>query len=344
MPGLSDRWATHRLTRRWRAELDDHVIDLAWSPSGNAVAAASVSGPVVVFDAETGQPRLRLAGHGFGTTGIAWRPDGVVLASAGQDGKVRLWDAGSGAERAALAGGAAWVEHVAWRPAGDVLAVAAGKKLRLFSAGGALLGECPDHPSTITDLKWRPGGGGLASAAYGGVLLWDDRGGGPARQLGWKGSVLALAWAPAGDRLAHGNQDATVHFWLVETGEDLQMAGYPLKVRELAWDPAGKYLATGGSEVVTVWDCTPPGPEGTKPLSFKGHGDAVAALAYQAKGPVLASGGKDGKVLLFQPGAFKKSLAQSECGAAVSRLAWSPDDCRLAVGTEAGALAVYSVL
>jgi WD40 repeat protein len=345
MPGLSNlfRGGTPRLVRRWKAEVEDHVISLAWSPTGKTVAAAAVCGPIVLFDPATGKALRTLPGHGFGTTAVSWRHDGNLLASAGQDGKVRLWDVETGQEKAALAGGAAWVEHVLWHPSADVLASAAGKKLRLWSSDGTLLREYADHAATIADLAWRPGTAELTSATYGGVALWSTEQSEPTRRLEWRGSVLKLAWTRDGSRLAHGNQDATVHYWMLARGQDLEMAGYPMKVRELCWDPTGKYLATGGGDVVTVRDCTPPGPEGSEPLSFKAHEGLIAGLAYQAQGPLLASGGQDGKVFLFQPGKYRKSLAQSETGAAVAQLAWSPDDRSLAVGTEAGGVMVYSV-
>jgi WD40 repeat protein len=344
MPGLSNLFrGSPRLGRVWKAEIADHVISLGWSPSGKTLAAAAVSGPITLFEADTGKPMAALAGHSLGTTAVSWRHDGALLASAGQDGKVRLWNGATGEERGAMAGGASWVEHITWHPSDVVLASAAGKKLRLWSSDGRMLREYPDHASTISDLKWRPGTNELTSACYGGVALWNIDQGEPARRLEWKGSVLTLAWSPRGELLAHGNQDATVHFWVMKTGQDLQMAGYPMKVRELTWDPTGTYLATGGGDMVTVWDCTPPGPEETTPMSFKGHDDVLTALAFQASGPLLVSGGRDGKVILFQPGKFKKALAQSEAGAAVSQAVWSPDDHRLAVGTEAGGVMVYQV-
>src|SRR5262245_29789796 len=120
-----------QLIVRWRQSIDDHVIALGWAPDGSALAAASVAGPVTLFDANTGANRHVLRGHGFGTTAVAWHPDGSVLATAGQDGKVRLWDATTGQERAALEGGASWVEHIAWSAEGDFLVYTAGKKLRL---------------------------------------------------------------------------------------------------------------------------------------------------------------------------------------------------------------------
>src|SRR4029077_1717981 len=90
---LGLRGSQPRLTRRWRAEADDHVIALAFSADGKTLAAASVSGPIVLLGASTGKHLQTLSGHGFGTIGVSWRRDGKVLASAGQDGKAKLWDA-----------------------------------------------------------------------------------------------------------------------------------------------------------------------------------------------------------------------------------------------------------
>jgi WD40 repeat protein len=344
MPGVTDRFKGRpRLARRWQAGVGDHVIAVAWSPAGRLLAAAAVAGPLTLFDAETGQARATLPGHGFGTCALAWRGDGTLLASAGQDGKVRLWDVAAGQERAGLEGGAAWVERVTWHPTADVLASAAGRKLRLWSAGGKLLHELPDHPATISDLQWRPRTGELTSATYGGVALWDVRTGAQTRRLEWKGSVLALAWAPTGEHLAHGNQDATVHYWVMKTGQDLQMSGYPTKVREVCWDGTSTYLATGGGPVVTVWDCSGKGPEGSTPLSLKGHEGPLTALAFQAKGPLLVSGGQDGRVLLFHPGRFQKAQAQARLGAGVTQAAWAPNDRAVACADEAGGLAVFDL-
>jgi len=205
MPGLKGpAGRPARLSRRWRAQVGDHVIDLAWSPCGARLAAAAVGGPVHLFDAATGRPHAALPGHGFGTAALSWHRDGRLLASAGQDGRVRLWDAAEGRQAAVLEGGAAWVEHVAWHPHCDLLASAAGRKLRLWAQDGQRVRDYPDRPATVADLCWRPGTDQLASATYGGVCLWEPDRDEPVRRFAWKGSVLALAWSPDGGFLAHG--------------------------------------------------------------------------------------------------------------------------------------------
>src|SRR5271155_2428500 len=107
-----------QLTKHWAAQLDDYVIDLAWSPDGALLAAASASGPIALCGARDGARRHELPGHEGGTNALAWRPGSAILASGGQDGAVRLWDADAGTQAGSAELGRPWVEHVAWRPAG----------------------------------------------------------------------------------------------------------------------------------------------------------------------------------------------------------------------------------
>ncbi|MFN5327987.1 MAG: WD40 repeat domain-containing protein, partial [Planctomycetota bacterium] len=84
--------------------------------------------------------------------------------------------------------------------------------------------------------------------------------------------------------------------------------------------------------------------EGTTPLQLKGHdGDAtVNALAFQRNGTLLASGGGDGKVLLWRPADSSRRQAETRLDGGVTQVAWSGDDARVAVGTEGGEIAVYA--
>ncbi|NJR72193.1 MAG: hypothetical protein HC782_03825 [Gammaproteobacteria bacterium] len=163
------------------------------------------------------------------------------------------------------------------------------------------------------------------------------------RHFPWKGASLKLAWSPDGHYVASGDQDSTVHFWYSKSGEDLQMWGYPTKVRELAWDRTSRYLATGGGPIVTVWDCSGKGPEGTTPLQLNAHREFLSALAFQQGGALLASADNDGQIVLWAPGKARNPLAQMSYGAAATQIAWSPDDRYLAAGSAEGVVEVFSV-
>jgi WD40 repeat protein len=354
MPRLNPfAWGRTKLTKLWEAQIDGHVVALTSSHALGLIAAASADGPIALFDAKTGQLRFNLPGHGFGTASIAWSSGGQHLASAGQDGKVRLWNPATGEQLRDMPGGAAWVERVAWCPVppspsgrgvgGEgVLASAAGKKLRLWNLNGEMIREYADHPSTIADIQWKPKEAILASTAYGKLFLWGPEQQDAVTDFSWQGSMLVLAWSPDCKFIAAGSQDCTVHFWELATGEDLQMQGYPNKVRELAWDATSRYLATGGADVACVWDFSGAGPAGTTPIQLEAHKDNITCLAYQHQGALLASGGEDGQVILWQPSKGQGSLAIAKHAAPISQLAWSADDQRVAVGTAEGDVLLYS--
>jgi WD40 repeat protein len=329
----------------WRSELNDHIVRLAWSPNGQFLAAADVTGPLALFSTD-GKIRIDLPGHRIGTMDLAWQPkvDSATtqrLASCGQDGKIRIWNPQTGAEVAVMDGGAAWVEHLAW---GEALASAAGRKIRLWNESGELLMEYTHPRSTVAGLGWQPAAPSpvLAVIGYGGLQLYSTND--LLKDYAWKGSSLALAWSPDGKFIATGDQDSTIHFWFAESGKDLQMYGYPTKVLQLAWNDSSCYLATGGSTSPVIWDCSGPGPEGRKPLMLPPHEELVSVLAYQPGSELLVSGGLEGMVFVWNPRKNKKvPLYTADLAESVSQLAWSPDGKLLAVGTEAGDVVVFRI-
>lgn len=343
MPGLATKPAATGNNIIWSQVLDDCIISVAWSPNSRLLAAATVGGSVQIFDAEDGTILQRLPSHHFGATAVSWSVSGKRLASAGQDGKIRLWNVETAAELSALEGGNSWVEHLAWCPLEDWLASGAGRKVRVWDADGALLKDYAELSSTVAALAWRPGSRRLAAAAYGGITMWEGDKLEPRRTFEWKGSILEIAWSPDGRHLATGDQDSTVHFWIIRSGRDLQMFGYPRKVRELAWDSGSRYLATGGGSDVTIWDCSGKGPENSTPIVLRAHQAPLSSLAFQARGSLLASADEDGDVCLWRPARNKKLLGQFGLKDGISQLVWSPDEQRLAIGSNTGELAVVRV-
>src|SRR5207244_4156792 len=99
----------------------------------------------------------------------------------------------------------------------------------------------------------------------------------------------------------------------------------------------------GGGPVSCVWDFAGAGPANTTPVQLEGHQDNISCLAYQHHGALLASASEDGSVALWQPSKQQGALALVKHASAVSQIAWSDDDQRLAVGTAEGSLTLYAV-
>ncbi len=370
------------LAKHWSVALDDYVIDLAWSPDGTTLAAASAAGPVHLLAAADGATRHALPGHENGTNCLAWQVGCVVpnapgltedaarrvgddppllLATGGQDGAVKFWDAANGQHTATTLLGPAWVEHLAWRPVAgacapgsvadpgpasarpatspNLLAAAAGRSLAFLRPDGSVAHRCPPTPKTISALAWQPAGGCVAAAAFGGVRLWDADDFLLQKELPYGNGILALVWSPDSRWLVSGNQDPSVHLWLPEKNDELQMSGYESKVPALAFDRSSRWLATGGGHDASVWDCSGLGPEGREPRMLP-HDAKVCAVAFQNTHGLLATASADGVVMLWSPERPQPLRATVRLPSPATKVAWSPDDRLLALGTERGVVHV----
>jgi WD40 repeat protein len=343
------------LTKHWAAALDDYVIDLAWSPDGGVLAAASAAGPVWLFSATDGAKRHVLPGHENGTNAIAFAPmsprteggaqntdsgtRNPVLATGGQDGAVKFWDAAAGQHVATAALGSVWVEHLAWgmTDTGPVLAASAGRNLALLNPDAAVRHAYKPAPKTITALAWRPSSGVLAVAYFGGVCLWNAGDFTATKEFAYNNGIHALAWSPDAKWLVSGNQDPSVHLWVPAAEEELHMSGYETKVKHLSFDHTARWLATGGGRDACIWDCSGAGPEGREPAMLP-HDAPVCAVAFQRSHGLLATASQDGVVMLWSPERQNPLRATVKMPAAATKLVWSPNDRYLAIGSEKGAV------
>lgn len=332
-----------QLTKHWAGQLDDYAIDLAWSADGTKLAAASAAGPLSVFDAAGGGRSALLPGHDEGTNAIAWSPTGFTLASGGQDGAVKFWDGDAGQHTATAKLGSAWVEHIGWRPnptsGSTVLAAAAGRDLAFINPDGELRHRFKPAPKTLSAIAWHPQGGALAAAYFGGVCLWDADEFLAQKEFPYGNGIHALVWSPDGKWLVSGNQDPSVHLWIPETDTELHMSGYEGKVKVLSFDPSSRWLATSGGRDACIWDCSGDGPEGREPVMLP-HEAPVTAVRFQNNHGLLATASQDGVVQIWSPERSNPLRATVKMPAPATKLAWSPDDRLLAIGSEKGVVYV----
>ena len=331
-------------SKHWAATLDDYAIDLAWSPGGTILAAASTAGRVTLYDAATGTVLRTLAGHAGGTNCLSWSETGSWLATGGQDGFVRIWDPSTGELRVELQLGSAWVEHLAWPPANSqfpsYLAAAAGRRLVFLNNNGSIAHQFPDAPKTISALAWKPDGAACASACFGHAVIWDATTFAAQKEFPYGNAIYALTWSPDGRWLVAGCHDNAVHLWVPAEDLELHMSGYETRLKELSFSHDSKWLATGGGRDACVWDCTGAGPEGREPLLLP-HNARVCALAFQHTHGLLAAGATNGEFTLWSPSRKNPMVAEVKMPSAATQFAWRPDDSLLAVGTEQGQVFVF---
>lgn len=334
-----------QLNKTWAAAIDDYVIDLAWSPDGAHLAVASQAGPLHLFAGPTGENRRELPGHEDGANRLAFAPvaSSALLASGGQDGAVKFWDVAAAQHLATASLGSAWVEHLAWRPDGTTLAAASGRDLVFLRPDASVAHRFKPAPKTLSALAWHPRGGALAAAYFGGVCLWDADDHIAQKEFPYANGIATLAWSPPDGRwLVSGNVDPSVHLWLPEEDQEFHMSGYETKVRQISFDHTGHKLATTGGQDVCVWDCSGPGPEGREPTMLP-HDAPLTAVAFQNRHGLLAASSRDGVLQLWSPERPSPLRATVKMPAPATKLAWSPDDAYLAVGSEKGVVYVLRV-
>jgi|JI10StandDraft_1071094.scaffolds.fasta_scaffold378014_2 WD40 repeat protein len=320
----------------WRIDAGDWIRDIALAPDGKTVAVATASGEVVVVESETGRTLWRRPVLAGAVVELGFDPGGDSLVVAGEENTARVVSAHDGATLAELPGSGAWVESAAFSPRGDFVAIASGRRVRVWTSAFEPHVETEDHESTIAAMRFSPDGSRLATASYGGLHIWGIDPGAVSRHLPWKGSLVSLAWSPGTRVIACGTQECAVRFWRLASGQASEMNGYPEKPRELAWDAKGTLLATGGSPLVMLWSFRGKGPEGTRAIQLRSHEDSISKLVFSRDGSRLASGAKDGRVLVWDPREPRRPRVDHAIGGEISGVAWLEGDRVLVVSSSDG--------
>ena len=329
----------------WSAAVGDYAIAGGWSLRGKALVVGDTEGGVYAFEGESGAAAWeRLGAHEGGLLAMSIHPIGTTFATGGQDGRVLIWDAAEGRVDRTIGIGGGWVENVAWSPDGKWLAASCSRQVSVYGMEGEEVWRSDEHPSTVSAIAWSKVGE-LATACYGRVTFFEVPTGEARQKLEWQGSLVSMVLSSDGGIVVCGSQDNTVHFWRRSTAEDSMMSGYPTKPSALAFDDAGTLLATGGGEAVTVWSFRGKGPEGTRPGVLEFHVQPVTTLAFAPGARRLASGGRDGAVVVWalQRNGKGGPIGAEDVGDSVAELYWRPDGRALAALDAQGGVTVREI-
>ncbi|CAM0140020.1 WD repeat-containing protein slp1 [Umbelopsis sp. WA50703] len=134
-------------------------------------------------------------------------------------------------------------------------------------------------------------------------------------------SVASVSWSSDGSYLAVGTSDGDTQVWDVETNTKLRsMTGHESRVGVLSWD---KHIVSSGARDGSIWHHDVRVAQ-HKVSELHGHTDEVCGLKWRSDGVLLASGGNDNLVNIWDARSTKPKFTKASHNAAVKAMAWCP--------------------
>jgi WD40 repeat protein len=334
--GTVCRWDAITGKELSRFRLPASTTMTALSPDGRTVVCADAEAVLHLHDLVTGKELHRL-NEPNDVAQLGFSPDGKILGVRGRDATVCLYDPTVGKElrRFPLQG----------------VAVETGPRRRRLAS--LALAFSPDGKLLAVPGLSSPGVARAAGpdAIRSTVNLYEVSTGKELRRIPLPGerSLSRMVFSPDGRALAIEGPDHPLTIWEVASGKDRLTLGTPATPEPAVTSgstgggggtstgtgfaplaPSGAAFALDGSKVasfqgsaVHVWDAA----TGKSAALFKGQSGSVTALAFSPDGKVLASGGTDTTVLLWDTSALalgrpaQAKLSEKEMEAIWSNLA-----------------------
>jgi WD40 repeat protein len=325
---------------------DEFIAGLHWCADSSALLISPGEGRFLLMAPGQEKPTNSWQGFGFGNgAGCFLEENRVALPS--HDGKLRVYRTDIAEPECTLELGRGLVEKAAISAGGGFLAAACGKSLHIFETRSfASICKLPAPKSGICDFAWHPADPErIVIVGDGGACLHKIPSPEPYARFDWGGASLRVLWSPDSRWVITADQTPSVHLYDCPRDFPLHIQGYAAKVKGLALSPCSRLLATGCMGTITLWGCAgPKGPEGSVPTQIPAHHGECEVLAWSPSGDLLASGGTDGALLLFNGEEPARPIAIAESKEPITSLAWSPDSRLLAIGGGKGAYFVFRVI
>lgn len=239
------------------SEHKDMVLDLAFAPNGQTVAASSRDATVQIWQVDTGLLIGTIEGFAVcglaqgpcGVHSLAFSPDSKTLAAGDWRGIVRLWQVSDGVVSREIKASWAVITAVAFSPDGEILASGSGQgdnKVKLWRVSDGALLFTLEHPEVVTTIAFSADGQILAAGSMDGtVLLWRVQDGRLLHTLDDQQrlpeSVGALAFR-SDDQVLAASLGRNIYLWQTSDGRLLQRwesSGHALR---LAFQPDGQLV------------------------------------------------------------------------------------------------------
>jgi WD40 repeat protein len=204
------------------------------------------------------------------------------------------------------------------------------KTIRLWDlATGQTIFVLSGHQGFVESVAFQPEGNRIIASGSRDktIKIWDND-----KVLwtltGHSQAVNTLAFSPDGQQLASGSSDRTLKLWNITTGELLTtLTGHRLKITTVSYSPMGILAGASADGSIGIWQ------NGSLQRQLTGHVGAVTAIAFSPNNQLLASGGEDRSIRLWDTETWTCQRILSGHPWLVSALAFMPDSDILLSGS-----------
>ena len=294
---------------------------VTFSPNGQVLASNDGDEKgVILWDVAHKQTRETLMKdtriHSF-----TFSPNGSLLAAGISGNTLKVWDFEKQNRPVATFSAPGLVSPVVFAPPGDRIATVHSEShkeridrtLYIWNLQSREKLEVDTgHKDYVFAMAFSPDGKRLATACGNGVAqLWDAETGSEIAKVEDHREIRGITFSPCGDFIAGGWADE-IRLWHAEGFDLLHTIPQPegsQRPYALTFSPCSKYLASGiwwwwqeGLEkmAIRLWKVA----TGEHITTFWGHTSDVQSLAFSPDGTLLASGGFDGTILLWDVKSF----------------------------------------
>ncbi|HEX6345159.1 hypothetical protein [Umezawaea sp.] len=305
------------------AEHDGAVRALAFQPGGAVLASAGDDRRVVLWDTRTHLP-LRTVTMDAGVRALVFTADGRTAVTALAGGAVEVWRTEDWTRTGQVVHELGEVNGLAVSDDGEVFAVAGEKGVLVVEHGVPRTFD--DHDAAVRTVALSHDGRTLASGGDDHqVVLRVLATGAKSGLRRHVGGVRSVQFDAAGTKLVSTSDDGSIRWWRVPDGgwlTGLITRTHPFYAAALS--PDGSHLVAGGDENVSLWRLPLP------PLT--GHTSPPDGIAISADGALLATGGRDRMILLWDGGG--RQVGRIDVPAHVTALAFRADGLLVAADAE----------
>lgn len=294
-------------------ETEKPNLTVAFSPDGLTMATGGDDQRVHTWDSETGAAIETFEGHAAIITAVTYASDSNVLSVAANNSAV-WWDSMPEWKLVRTIGSVDSAEQfvdrvtaLGFSPDGKLLATGGGEpsrsgELKIWNvADGVFVREVMEaHSDVIYGLEFSPDGKQIASSASDRFAkIFEVETGAFVRSFeGHTHHVLGVSWRADGRLLATSGADNVIKIWDVRTGDQTRtIAGFNKEVTAIHFVADGSnVIASCGDKTVQMKNAD----NGGNVRSYAGPADFMYSVGASANGKVIASGGQDSVVRIWE--------------------------------------------